>query len=495
MSSEADDSLDLLIRIKSDTADAAKATEALNQATVATDKGTAATGESSKQAEHASGTHRALHMILGQLGETSKTAEIGMAALAGVMMGSMSFGAMAVVQGVKMVIDHFARLKEKALEVSKATVEMWQDMVKSGTDAREALENYKDALVKIINNVDALNKKESEESAVLKTVLEQRLKILDAERQAEISKAGGDKEEEARVNARYGRRKTALELENEAAEIALKERHLAEQVTEGSKRQAAADAAAAAKATGAPGREEASAAEARLPKLNEELVKLQAAAADLESLRQEVSRRNGEASYAAGPNGPMMTAAGSARRRLQEAEEAQQAYAAAQQDYEQAQADIKRYKDGTKKLADAVEHATEALGKIVEESRATEAEISKTKAVHRVNMDTAATIQGVQDRAEIEKAGGRYNPASQKIMNEVRAMAGTAEGNRMSGQDTAYFNNLLAAARDAHKGDMAKAVIAELKGLHVDEAKKWEDLSKVISEIRQAQRRTLFTLP
>lgn len=112
-----------------------------------------------------------------------------------------------------------------------------------------------------------------------------------------------------------------------------------------------------------------------------------------------------------------------------------------------------------------------------------------------MNMDTAATIQGVQDRAEIEKAGGRYNPASQKIMNEVRAMAGTAEGNRMSGQDTAYFNNLLAAARDAHKGDMAKAVIAELKGLHVDEAKKWEDLSKVISEIRQAQRRTLFTLP
>ena len=80
-------------------------------------------------------------------------------------------------------------------------------------------------------------------------------------------------------------------------------------------------------------------------------------------------------------------------------------------------------------------------------------------------------------------------------MHEVRAMAGTGEGNRMSGQDTAYFNNLLAAARDAHKEDMAKAVIAELKSLHVDEAKKWEDLSRAISEIRQGQGREFHTLP
>jgi hypothetical protein len=437
-------------------------------------------------------------MMLHQVGETSKTAEIGMAALAGVMMGSMSFGAMAVVQGVRMVIDHFARLKEKAQEVAKATVEMWEDTVKSGTDAREALENYREALEKIITNVDALKKKESEESAVLKTVLEQRLKILDAERQAEIAKARGDKEEEARVNARYGRRKGQIELENEASEIALKEIHLREQISEVLQRQAAADAAAAAKATGAPGREEASAAEVRLPKLTEELGKLQAArmnAADLESLRQEVSQRKGEESYASGPNGPMMTAAGSARRQLQQAEEAEQAYAASQQEYEQAQADIKRYKDGTKKLADAIEHATEALGKIVEEFRATEAEISKAKAVHGVNADAARTIQGVQDRAEIEMAGGKYNRVSQKVMDEVRAMAGTGEGNRMSGQDTAYFNNLLAASRDTGKEQMFKAVVAELKNMHIDEAKKWQDLMEVIRQIRHEANHSLTTLP
>jgi hypothetical protein len=458
------------------------------------------TGEASKHAEHAQGTHRALHMILGQLGETSKTAEIGMAALAGVMMGSMSFGAMAVVQRVRMVIDHFAQLKAKALEVSKATVEMWQDMVKSGTDAREVLENYNEALEKIITNVDTLKKKESEESAVLKMALELRLKILDAERQAEIAKARGDKEEEARVNARYGRRKSETEFENEAAEIALKERHLGEQISEGAKRQSAADAAAAAKATGAPGREEANAAEAGLPKLEEELVKLQAARmkpADLAALKTWVAKdaellKNGDPSILA------MGALGIPQAKvaqLKKANEAEQAYNAAQQEYEQAQADIKHYKDGTKKLADAVEHATEALGKIVEEARATEAEISKAKAVHGVNVDAAATIKGVQDKAEIEMAGGRYNPASRKVMEEVRAMAATADGQRMSGQDTAYFNNLLAAARDAHKEDMAKAVIAELKSLHVDEAKKWEDLSRAISEIRQGQGREFHTLP
>jgi hypothetical protein len=40
-----------------------------------------------------------------------------------------------------------------------------------------------------------------------------------------------------------------------------------------------------------------------------------------------------------------------------------------------------------------------------------------------------------------------------------------------------------------------KAVIAELKSLHVDEAKKWEDLSRAISEIRQGQGREFHTLP
>jgi hypothetical protein len=284
MSDGADDSLDLLVRIKSDTAGAAGATAALNETGKAVDKLGEKTGEASKHTEHAEGTHRALHMILRQVGETSKTAEIGMAALAGVMMGSVSFGAMAVVQGVRMVLDHFARLKKEALEVSKVTVEMWQDMVRSGTDAREVVENYTEALTKIITNVDALKKKESEESAVLKTVLEQRLKILDAERQAEIAKEGGDKEEEARVNARYGRRKSERELENEAAEIALKEKHLAEQSAEGAKRQAAADAAAGAQAAGAPGREEATAAEQRSAKLNEEIAKLQAARMDPKDL-------------------------------------------------------------------------------------------------------------------------------------------------------------------------------------------------------------------
>lgn len=462
------------------------------------DKLSEKTGEAGKQAEHAGLSHHALHMMLSQVGQTSKAAEIGMAALAGVMMGSATFGVMALAQGMRLLIDHFQQLKEKSLEVAKATVDFWKDTLEANTDARKAAEDYTQALAKIIQNVDALKQKEAEEEAVLKKVVEGRLKILDAERQAEIAKAGGDKEEEARINFRYGRHKLDIELQNEAAEIDLKKKHSAEQTAEAMSKQASADAAAAAKVAGAPGREEARLAAERLPKLNEELPKLQAARMDpaaLEALTQEVARRSGEAGYAAGPTGPMITAAGSARQRIEQATEAEAAYYAAQQEYEQAQADIERFKTGTQKLADAVDQATAALGKAVEAMRATNAEISKAEADHKVNVDATTTIQGVNDRAEIEMAGGKYNQTSQNVLHEVRAMAGTDEGLRMSGQDTAYFNNLLAAARASHKEDLAKAVIAELRNMHVDEAKKWQDLTDAIRQIRREQGRYLHTLP
>jgi hypothetical protein len=181
---------------------------------------------------------------------------------------------------------------------------------------------------------------------------------------------------------------------------------------------------------------------------------------------------------------------------LAQAEKAEQAYYAAQQEYEQAQADIERFKTGTQKLADTVEQATAALGKAVETMRATDAEISKAEAVHKVNVDATATIQGVNDRAEIEKAGGKYNQTSQTVLHEVRAMAGTGEGQRMSGQDTAYFNNLLAAARASHKEDLAKAVISELRNIHIDEAKKWQELTDAIRQIRREKGGSpLHTLP
>ena len=354
--------------------------------------------EVGKSSERAGVSHRALHLIFGQIGEASKGLEVGLMALSGVMMGSLTFGIYAVVEGVRALIGHFERQREIALEAAKATVQFWTDSLQGSADARQAAADYAEALAKIITNVDTLKQKEGEEGAVLKTVLEQRLKILDAERQAEIAAAKGDKEEEARINARYGQRKSDVELQNEEAEIDLKKSHLAEQTADAMKKEQAAAASEKAKEAGAPGRAEASAAEARLPKLTEELAKLQAARMspdELAALREEVKRSAGEAGSVYVPGSGMQeSAAGTARRRLREAEDADQAYSAAQQEYEQSQADIERFKSGTAALAKGAADAVRELGKAVETARATADEIAKAEAVHGVNVDAAANHQG-----------------------------------------------------------------------------------------------------
>src|ERR1039457_6736311 len=69
MSNEADDTLDLLVRIKSDTAGAEEGKKGLNEVTGATSKGAAATQEASKATEkHTVGLH-AMHQIFHSLNE------------------------------------------------------------------------------------------------------------------------------------------------------------------------------------------------------------------------------------------------------------------------------------------------------------------------------------------------------------------------------------------------------------------------------------------
>jgi hypothetical protein len=120
--------------------------------------------------------------------------------------------------------------------------------------------------------------------------------------------------------------------------------------------------------------------------------------------------------------------------------------------------------------------------------RATEEEIHKAKEVHKVNVITAETIGRTKDQAEIEMAGGRYGPSTQKVLDEVRAMAGTASGQQMSHQDTSYFNNLFAAARAQGKEAVMQGVIKELRDIHTDELKKWQDLWAAIQDLRTQHR-------
>ena len=461
---------------------------ASGEAAPALDKLGQVTEEGGKASGRSGISHRALHLIFRQVGEASKGLEVGLMGVSGVMLGSLTFGIYAVVTAIKVLMEHFEKQKEIVLEAAKATVQFWTAVLQGNADARKAAEDYAGALQKIITNVDTLKQKESEEEAVLKRVAAARLEILAAEEQAELAKAKGDKEEEARIKARYGQRKTGIELQNEQDEINLKKQHFAEQAADALKKEQAAAAAEKAKEAGAPGRSEAVAAEARLKKLSDELPKLQAARMNptkLAALQAEVTRDSEKPSYATNPTGGVsITAAGAARIQLSEAQNAEKAYSAAQQDYEKAQADIERFKKGTAALAKAAEEALQEFNKAVTAARATNADIGRAEAVHAVNVDTANTVKGIQDKALIEGAGGKYGPASLKVLHEVGAMSGTAQGQKMSAEDTAYFNNLIATARVAGKEDMVRAVIKELKDFHVDDAKKWQDLWDAIQTLR-----------
>ena len=460
--------------------------KALTQAQTKTSEATKEVGKSSEQAGI---SHRALHLIFGQVGQASKGLEAGLMALTGVMMGSVTFGIYAVVAAIKALIDHFARQKEVALEAAKATVQFWTDALQGNADARKAAEDYAAAMQKILDNVDALKQKEAEEEAVLKRVLEMRLKILDAERQAAIAQAHGDPAEQARINARFGQRKSDDELQNEQAAIDLKKQHLAEQTTDAMGWHRVAATAERAKEAGAPGREESNAGEAALPKLKEELANLQAARMkpeELVALREEVTRRAGEAgSFVVPGSGAQESAAGSARRRLAAADGAEQVYSAAQQEYEQMQADVERFKTGTAALAKAVEEATAAFNKTVEAARATSGEIGKAEAAHGVNVDAANTIKGIKAGGTIAASGVPDNALSRSIFSDVQAMEGAGRGQRMDPKQTEMVNHLVAGLRaQGDNQDTINRLLLEMKDLHIDQAKKLQDIWE---QLRQVQ--------
>jgi hypothetical protein len=454
------------------------------------------TEEGGRASEHAGLSHRALHLIFRQVGEASKGLEVGLMALTGVMMGSVTFGIYAVVGAIKAMVAHFERQKEVALEAAKATVQFWTDALHGNADARKAAEDYAAAMQKIIDNVDTLKQKEAEEEAVLKRVLAQRLAILEAERQAALAAAKGDKPEEARINARFGKRKSDVELDNEQAEINLKKKHLAEQSADAMGWKQAADAAARAKETGAPGREEANAGEAALPKLKEELAKLQAARMEpkkLGELKDTVAMylaaaKQGSPTFAvdAALGFPQKAAA-----MLKQANEAEQAYSATQQEYEQMQADVERFKTGTAALAKAVEEATAVFNKAVEAARATSGEIGKDEAVHRVNVDAANTIKGIKAGGTIAASGVPDNALSRSVVSDIQAMEGAGRGQRMDPKQTEMVNHLVAGLRaQGANQDTINRLLLEMKDLHIDQAKKLQDIWEQLRQVQGQATRT-----
>ena len=452
------------------------------------------TEENAKSSEHAGVSHRALHLIFRQVGEASKGLEVGLMALSGVMMGSVTFGIYAVVAGIQALMAHFEKQRQIALEAAKATVQFWTDALKGSADARKAAEDYATALNKIITNVDTLKQKEGEEEAVLKRLIAARLAILAAMEKADLAGAKGDKAEEARINARYGRAKSAIELEDEQDEIDLKKQHLAEQTADAMKKQQAMAAAEKAKEAGAPGRSEAGSAEARLPKLTEELATLQAARmkpAELAALKGKVAedveqfKKGGAGTFGEAALGNAMARA----ELLKKAQGSEQAYSAAQQEYEQSQADIERFKTDTAALAKAAADALRELGKAVETARATTGEISKAEAVHGVRVDAAQTIARIKGGQIIQAAGVPDQALSRSILGDIGAMEGAGQGRRMDAHETEMMNHLVAGL--AAQGNSKKTILGllkEMKDMHVDEAQKLRDIWAAIHQTRKQTR-------
>ena len=439
-------------------------------------------------------SHRALHLIFRQVGEASKGLEVGLMAVSGVMMGSLTFGIFAVVAAVKALIDHFERQKQIALEAAKATVQFWTDALQGNADARKAAADYATAIHNIITAVDKLKQKESEEEAVLKRLLAARLAIIAAMEKADLLGAKGDKAEEGRIKTRYEGAKSAIELENEQDEIDLKKRHLDEQVADGMKKEQASDAAERAKEAGAPGRSEASSAAARLPKLTEELATLQAARMkpeELAALKGKVAedveqfKKGGAGAFGEAALGNAMARA----ELLKKAQGAEQAYSAAQQEYEQSQADIERFKTDTAALAKAAADALRELGKAVETARATVGEISKSEAVHGVSVDAAQTIARIKGGQVIQAAGVPDQALSRSILGDIGAMEGAGQGRRMDAHETMMINHLTAglAAQGNSKATIL-GLLKEMKDMHVDEEQKLRDIWAAIHQTRKQTR-------
>ena len=476
-----DDSLEILVKMTADIAGGKEAQRALAGVT-------GATGEAGKAAEKAHISHGLLHKVFRQVGEASKGLEIGLMALTGVMMGSVTFAVAAVGQAMKMLGEHFEKQREVALEAAKVTVQFWQDALQGHAAARTAAENYAEAMGKIIKNVDVLKQKEEVEEAALKRVLEVRLKILDAQMKAELALAKGDKEAEGRIEARYGQQKSALELKNEQENIDLKKKHLTEQQGEamgkGEEAKAAERAKEAAMKAGVPN--EVTEAKLAMAGLEEKLKKAIAAQLSPEDKREATERLayyNAHRPFIGTPGAFDM--------------QHLQSQLAGDQTAHDTEAGLKGGIANRTNIIAAYERKMEALtkggetamadfNKAVERARATRNELEKDEAAQRVNVGAAKTIGQIEADRIVKGVGVNPNALSRNVMGDINAMTGMGGGQRMDAGQTQMVNHLIAGlkAQGASQATI-NGLLREMSDLHVSAEKKFVDIWTALRQVKK----------
>ena len=483
----ADDTLDILIRTKADTAGAQQAAGALNEVTDATKKGGAANEEAGKAAEKSHMSHRALHLLLRQVGEASKGAEIGLTLLSGVMMGSAMFAVRALAEGVRLLTEHFAKEKEKAMEAANVTVQFWTDTLQGSADARTAADEYITALSSIGTKVDELKKKEGEETEVLKLAAAQRLNIIEAERLAEIAMAKGNKEEEARINARYARIKTGAELENEQAGIGLMKGHLGEQSAATIMSKAVADATERAKEAGMqPNRlvNESKEVMKDLEKQLKEQKTKQLSDFDRTEMTDYLNDYNANASKRV-MYSPTWIKARAAQMALYDDKNARESEAGLTQEIVNRSKIIEEHETRTRHLTEAADKAKKEYEENKKLEQATKAEIGNAEAAHRVNVDASAATSVVQAWPVIKAAGAPNTPQTQNIMADILALGGADKNHHLSAGEMHNINALMdgisvvqhaKGQTDAQVAALIRHLVALSKDQHVDIAQKFAEV-------------------
>jgi len=475
---------------------------ALGGVTKETKKGSEAVKESGRAAEESGISHRALHRLLHEVGQGSQEAEFALTALSGVMMGSTMFGVMALGEGIRMLTEHFQKVKEAALEQAHVMTTMWIAGLDQAADARKAALDYAEALEKMTRGHDTLQEKQAEGEALLKNELQLRKELLETKMQAELAQAKGDKDEQERIRQRYGHQKQEMDLQGQMIELLHERRVLDERGAEAETKKAAYDEAVRQQTSmGAAFRGEADVAAEWMANHKKELEGAENARMkpeELEALRQVVARRAGEPGWEAGPYGGMqLSQAGIARRGLAAAEKAEDAYSALHQEWEHNRDTVETYKASVARVEKTVGETNKALEEANTAQEAARAEVHKLEALYQQNRDALIERQRIEAIPVIKQAGFAPSPLTQNVMASIWALVGTAQGERMSGSQTEMANALLRGIETIQhaRGQSDRAVtelinklISEIRDPHVELARKLQD---VMVTLQQSQTRLL----
>ena len=473
--------------------------DALGEVSRSAKKNTQANEDGSKAADKHAMSHRALHLLLRQVGQGSKEAELAMTALSGVMMGSTMFGVYALAEGVRLLGEHFRKVKDAALEEAHVITTMWTSGLDQAAEARKAMENYSEALDKAASGHNALAQKEAQDQALLKNEIALRKELLETMMQAELAQAKGDKDEEERIRQRYGHQKQEVDLQAQMIELLHQRRVVDERSADAEeKRQAARLAAMRIKVAPdlmSPSPGESKLAEEWLAQNQKSLDTAQVARlkpADLESLRTEVERRKGEEAYIANPSGNMtITRAGAAREELDKAEKAEAAYSGLQQEFERNRAIVETFHREMDRLNKAAAEATQKMTEAANAEAAAQAEVAKLEALYQQNRDALRERQAVQAVPIIRQAGFEPSPLAQSAVHDIWSLMGTARGERMSGGDTEMVNALLngiatvqhaRGQSDQRVTQLINRLVAEIRDPHVELTKKLQDVLNALHQ-------------